>query len=207
MAWRAKRPRKRQLQRKASRTNGVADFILVGRVGAPHGVRGWVNVTSYTENPSDLTRYPQLHLGEPGAYRPLGKVRFQDRSQPGRSRLLAAFPDINDRDQAATLRGQELALPVSALPPAEAGSFYWRDLEGLRALAPDGAALGIVHAVIDTPAHAVLAVRCPPALGARLALSEPYEVLVPFVSEFTGAVDLAAGTIELTWPEVFEPES
>lgn len=170
-------------------------------------MRGWVNVTSYTENPADLMGYQDLYLGVPGSYQPLGKVRFQDRSQPGRNRLLAVLPGVTDRDQAAALRGQSLALPASSLPPAEPDSFYWRDLEGLRALAPDGSVIGAVHSVIDTPAHAVLTVRCSDELGSRLALESPYEVLVPFVAEFTGAVDLSAGTIELTWPEVFEPQA
>ena len=48
------------------------------------------------------------------------------------AQAIAAIPGIEDRDAADALRGAELYVPRSALPPPKDGEFYWIDLEGMR---------------------------------------------------------------------------
>ena len=41
---------------------GSPSAVVLGRVGAPHGVQGWVKVTSYTEPAAGIAGYPQWTL-------------------------------------------------------------------------------------------------------------------------------------------------
>ena len=36
--------------------------VVLGRVGAPHGLQGWVKVTSYTEPAAGIADYPRWTL-------------------------------------------------------------------------------------------------------------------------------------------------
>lgn len=191
----------------------VDDVVLVGRIGAPHGIRGWLHLTSYTDPPENLQTMGPLLLRAPGGrghapgWQAAGKVKMKQTGSPAKPRLLVLLPGVDTRTDAEAQRGLELGLRADDLPTTDDDSFYWRDLCGLQAIDPEGAVLGRVHAVLSTPAHDVLDIRVEPQLAQALGLESPGQVLVPFVSEFTDAIDLPMKTIVINWPEVFSPGS
>ena len=180
----------------------------MGRIGGPHGVQGWLHLTSLTDPPASLATLTPLWLGRRGEWTPAEALTLRPHGQrPGR--YLLRVPGVADRTAAEALRGAELGILARDLPALDTDSYYWRDLCGLAVRDPSGARLGVVADVLETPAHAVLVVAVDDAHRARLGPAraralEP-EVLVPFVREFTGAVDLDTGTIEVDWPDVFDP--
>ena len=59
-----------------------------------------------------------------------------------------------DRDAAEALRGTELCVDRSELPPLEAGEYYLIDLVGLEARLPDGTVVGTVDQTVTVPLQA-----------------------------------------------------
>ena len=107
--------------------------------------------------------------------------------------LVAKFKGCDDRDAAARLNGQEIAIRRDQLPPAEEGEYYWRDLQGLEVLTLDGVSLGKVDHLLETGANDVLVVK-----GDR-------ERLIPYVTgPIVKAVDLKAGTLQVDWDPDFD---
>lgn len=155
----------------------------MGRIAAPFGVKGWVKVQPYSEDPGALMDFDawRVGLGEQHTQYPVEAV--QDHGNA----LVAKLAGIDDRDAAYALRGMEISVAKRDLPPPEANEFYWSDLIGLTVINRDGAELGRVASLMETGAHDVLVVR-----GKR-------EHLIPFVAAFVGAVDLARGTVEVDW--------
>jgi 16S rRNA processing protein RimM len=155
----------------------------MGRIVAPYGVRGWVKAAPQTESPDGLLSYRTWWLAtgsEWQSYRLLeGRVHGGG--------LVARLAGIEDRDQAALLRGARIAVPRSELPPPGAGEYYWADLIGMRVVNREGAALGQVAEVFETGANDVLVVR-----GER-------ERLIPFVAPVVVDVDMAARLLTLDW--------
>ncbi len=95
---------------------------------------------------------------------------------------------IEDREQAATRVGCDIAVLREDLPDAEDGTYYWADLEGLRVVNRDGAELGKVAYLMETGANDVLVTA-----GER-------ERLIPFVAgEVILDVDFAKGVITVDW--------
>jgi 16S rRNA processing protein RimM len=105
----------------------------------------------------------------------------------GGSALVARLEGIDDRDQAASLRSAQIAVPRSALPAAPKGEYYWADLIGLCVVNCEGVELGVVDEVFATGANDVLVVR-----GAR-------ERLIPFVQSVVIEVDLDALRLKVDW--------
>lgn len=160
-------------------------LVLLGAIASVHGVKGLVKIKAFTEQPEDLT-----------AYGPLTDASGQRRwaiSLKGRvgELLLAAVEGVTTREAAERLKGQQLYVPRSALPPPEDGSYYLSDLEGLRALTPAGEPLGRVARVLDYGAGTVLEIRRP----------DGGELLLPFAEAFVPTVDLTAGTLTVLEPE------
>lgn len=95
---------------------------------------------------------------------------------------------FDDRDQAAALIGQEIAVRRDELPETEEGQYYWSDLEGLRVVRSDGSEIGTVAYLLETGAHDVM------------VINGETECLVPFVNdEVVIDVDLAGGVITVDW--------
>ncbi len=158
--------------------------VLVGRVSGLFGVRGWCKVYSYTQPREALLDYSGWQIGREGDWRP---VEVAEGQRHGKT-VIVRLDGIDDRDTAASLVGCDIAVPRSALPNTEQGTYYWHDLEGLDVVRQDGTVIGIVKELIETGANDVLVVN------------GDQEVLIPFViDKVVTDVDLAEGRIVVDW--------
>lgn len=171
----------------------MKNAILLGRLGAAHGVRGEIRLQSFTEDPSAIATYgPLFDAGGArrfviSALRPLGKDMF-----------VARLEGVADRDAAAALTGVELYLPREALPAPDEDEFYLADLEGLRVETRDGETLGVVVAVRNFGAGDILEVR---------PLDAGETLLLPFTKAVVPIVDVARGRIVAEPPILDEDAS
>lgn len=118
-------------------------------IGA-HGVTGEVRLKLFTE---DLKPYPALNAG--------GRTLTLKSARPGPNGAVARFAEITDRNAAEALRGTELTVPRSALPPLEEGEYYHADLIGLPCVSTDGEPLGIVVLIENFGAGDVIEIERP----------------------------------------------
>ncbi|SFZ85165.1 16S rRNA processing protein RimM [Devosia enhydra] len=116
--------------------------LVMGRIGAAHGVRGEVRIQSFTEDPMALLAYKSFETARPGVSLVLLGLKTVGKGLVGR------FQSISDRNAAERLNGLELLVDRSRLPEAEdEDEFYLADLVGLSARLSDGRNLGMVTAV------------------------------------------------------------
>ena len=74
---------------------------------------------------------------------------------------IARFAEVPDRNAAERLRGTELTVPRSALPPLEEGEYYHADILGLACVSTSGEPLGHVVAIDDFGAGDVIEIERP----------------------------------------------
>lgn len=176
--------------------SGETTYIVVGKIGAPHGVRGWVKIQSYTDPVEHLLDYDPWFLGkEQGKTEKNTSWQAADllEAREHGKGLVAHFRGCDDRDATVALRGQLIAVRREQLPKPAAGEYYWLDLEGLRVENLDGISLGTVDHLMETGANDVLVVK-----GERQRLI-PY-VQGPIVKE----VDIEGGLIRVDWSPDYE---
>ena len=164
-------------------------MITVGRLHGAFGVRGEVKLESFTDPLRSIARYqPWILRDACGIERACEGVRVRE----GGKGLIATMPGIEDKDAADALRGTEVLVPRSALPPPAEGEFYWVDLEGLRVVNVEGTDFGIVSHLFSTGANDVLV-----AQGER-------ERMIPFVQpDYIRSVDFEAGVVTVDWDADF----
>lgn len=168
---------------------GQQRMLVMGRVLGPFGVRGELKLESFTDPPAAIFRYQPWLLRTPqGRELPVSGAR----GRPGGKGLIARVPGCDDRDAAEALRGAEVLVPRSALPPPAPGEYYWVDLEGLRVVNLDGVEFGTVSHLFSTGVNDVLVVQ-----GER-------ERMIPFREpDYIRAVDFATGLITVDWDADF----
>lgn len=171
-------------------------MVILGRLGAPWGVKGWIKAESYTDPPAGILEYPVWYLSRPArGHEPPGwdEVRIQDGRPHGNGRtVVVSLPGVSDPESARPWVGREIAVPRAALPEPGAGQYYWEDLVGCRVETVDGVSLGTVDHFMAMPANPVMVVRD----GER-------ERWLPAVPAHLKRVDLAARLIVADWdPEL-----
>lgn len=160
--------------------------VVLGRIVGVYGVRGWVKIFSETEPREAILDYSPWLLG-PG-HEPRRVVEGRRHGKGVVARLVCC----DDRDQAAVLVDQEIAVERGQLPPPAPDEVYWADLEGLQVWDTNGVHLGSVDHLFSTGVNEVLVV-----IGER-------ERLIPFAwGEVVKSVDLAGGRIEVDWDPEF----
>jgi len=120
---------------------------LAAIIGA-HGIAGEVRLKVFA---SDLASYKSFNQG----------ALTLKSARPGSNGVIARFAEIADRNAAEALRGTQLTVPRSALPPLEDGEYYHVDLLGLPAVSDAGDALGKVVAIDNYGAGDVLEIERP----------------------------------------------
>jgi 16S rRNA processing protein RimM len=188
------------------------DAVEVARILGAWGVKGWVKIQPYAEDPQALfsskrwyVKAPEGPFAIPGAppLPPLLKVIQAKEHGDG---VVAGLQDVASRDAAEALRGARIFVPRSSFPTASSDEFYWVDLIGLSVFNQDNIPLGTVVGLLETGAHCVLRIQ-PPApdaaaqagSGAGRAAAQAPELLIPFVDAYVGRVDLAGRRIEVEW--------
>ena len=163
--------------------------ILLGRIVGAFGIRGQIKIESWTEPRDAIFRYqPWILVDAAGNERLFNGARGRESGK----HLVANFPGVDDRNVVEAMRGTDIYVARSALPPPRAGEFYWVDLEGFRVVNVDGFDFGTVSHLFSTGANDVLAVR-----GDK-------ERMVPFVEpDFVKSVDFDAGLITVDWDPDF----
>jgi 16S rRNA processing protein RimM len=120
------------------------DLVLVGRIGAAHGIRGEVRLVSFTAEPKAIADHGPLSDAS-------GTRHFQIaalRSVKG-NLFVARFLGVATRDEAEALNNLDLYVPRATLPVAGDEEFYHADLIGLRAVDSAGAEIGRVLNVLN----------------------------------------------------------
>lgn len=177
---RGKPNRKRENAGSERRTEGAEpEFLIVGRVVRPHGIRGDVAMKLMTDYPERLTSAQTLYLGPD--YEPYTVERLRSH----KIGLLIKFEEINDRDEAEALREQFVHVHVSSAIPLEEGEYYLYQLEGIRVVTEEGEELGTLTDYIETGANDVYIITKP----------EGGEILLPAIPDVIKDVDIEGKTM------------
>ncbi len=165
-------------------------LLLVGRFGAPQGVRGEVRVQSFTGDPRAIAGYGPL-TDSRGA-----KAFVIERQRVLKDDMLVVkLQGIETREAAGALTGTEIFVRRNRLPAPSADEFYYDDLVGLEAVSADGRTIGRVAGVSSYGAGDILEIA--PEGG-----GEP--LLLPFTKAVAPTIDFEGGRIVIEPPEEVE---
>jgi 16S rRNA processing protein RimM len=157
------------------------DFVIIGRIIKPHGVRGAVKVEPITEVPKRYADLDNVFIGtedQPGEMFEIARVQFQNKI------VILMLKGIESRSQAEALRNSFIHIPADQVLALPDGSIYIFDLIGLPVYTNKNEYIGTVTNYLEYPANNVFVVEY-----------EDRELLIPDVPDIVKDVDLDAGKI------------
>ena len=171
-----------------------AEPIEIGKFGAVYGIKGWLKVHSYTDDPESVFQYKPLLMKLNGA---LQEVIITEWKRHNKG-FVAKIAGYDVREEVQVLVGLDLLVDPSNLPELEA-NYYWRDLVGCQVNTDKGYSLGVVTEIMETGSNDVLVVKA----NAKDAFGQK-ERLIPFIEEqVISNVDIASKLIIVNWEPNF----
>ncbi len=167
------------------KSDDLGPMVIMGRIAAAHGIRGWVKIQPYTEYLDSLRDSDSWWIGQ--QHGPWREIKVKQREVHNKT-LAAHLPDCSDRTAAEKLKGLLIAVPRSSLPQHSGDEYYWSDLIGMTVVNEAGVQLGTVDKLLETGANQVLSVS-----------GDNGEILIPFVATAIKQVDLQNKTIRVDW--------
>lgn len=166
----------------------VTDYIHMGTITRPHGIKGELCVDWYADSPHALQKTFFLQTGNaPMQEIKNAKVRIH------KARPLLTLPHITDRNQAELLRNTQIYIHRDSLPELEDNEAYLHDILGFTIVDEESKQeLGILENIeFPTPSQMLWSIRAP----------QGQEILLPAVEEFINYFDEETKIIYVSPPE------
>lgn len=165
--------------------------VFLGKIGKPHGLKGFVFFRYYGNDPQSLLYYKKLLIEGIHSEKIININSLSNR-------LIIQLSGYSSRNEAEKLRDKDVFVPETELPVLDKGEFYLYQLEGMTVINLEGKNLGIVGEIIQTGANSVL------ALKATSDSIDDKERLLPYVKrEVVKEISAKDNTIYVFWPKDF----
>lgn len=152
--------------------------VVIGKISAPHGVRGEVRIVPLTDFPERFKNLKTVFL-EDDSKMELESVKFSNKF------IIAKFKNINSRNDIEIFNGKLLMLNRSDIPSLPEGEYYNFDIIGLEVIDDKGSKLGKITEVLKTGSNDVYVVE-----GKK-------QILVPALKKVVKEINLVDGFMKV----------
>lgn len=163
-------------------------FIVIGRFGAPFGVKGWMKIQSFTDPEENVLHYQPWFADLKDGFT---EVKIVD-SRKHHKGIVIQVEGCDTKEDTARYCNISIAVARSVFPELTDDEYYWADLEGLTVHTTTGEELGKIDHVMPTGANDVLVIK-----GQK-------EILVPYLKDrVVKNIDLDNKTMIVDWDPDF----
>jgi len=128
--------------------------VCLGKIATAHGIKGFVKISVYAEDPRTIDQYGPLFTTEAGS----DTITISLKSSTGKH-WLASVDGITERNGAERLRNTELWVDRDRLPKLDEGRHYHADLANLPVRDQSGKELGRVITIANFGAGDLLEIQ------------------------------------------------
>ena len=157
------------------------EYLIIGRVIKPHGIRGALKVEPLTEDATRFERLEKVSLGPEDA--PSESFTVQQIQYQGKLVILS-LDEIKSRNAAEEWRNTFVHIPAEDAQPLAEGEHYYYEFIGLKVYTTDETYVGTIDDIVSYPANDVIVV-----------IHENKEILIPDIPEIVKSFDLERGVM------------
>ena len=157
--------------------------IVIGRVGAAHGIRGELRIIPLTDFPERFAALREVMVGD--------ELLHIESVKPQGKNFLMRFREYAVREDAQRLTGRLLTVARAEAAPLDDGEYYVFDIVGLTVYDEEDNELGTVENVLRTGSNDVYAVRS----------EDGREILIPALRTVVRTIDVPSGRMTVRFPQ------
>lgn len=162
-------------------------LITIGKIVAPHGVRGDVRVVPLTDFPERFKKLKSVFLDD-NTMLDIQGVKYHKQF------VLLKFRGLDSINDIEYLRGKSLRIQRKDVPPLPEGQYYQFDIIGLNVYTEEEEFLGTINDILETGSNDVYVVE----------LDEKKQILIPALKEVVKNIDISSGKMIVKLQEEWE---
>ena len=168
------------------------EWLVVGLIVSPHGIKGKIKVKSLSDFEERFTE-PGKRWIQKGNENPAELQLTSGLKQPGKESFIISFKKINNRNQAENVREFKLMVKADDIPKLNQEEFHLTELINLKVKILKKNQLQTIGKVINlqTEKNNLLVIKL---------FKNNKEVLVPFVKQIIPVVDINNKFLEINPP-------
>lgn len=160
------------------------NWLVIGRFGRPHGIKGFVTVHSFTDPKDNIVRYSSWHVYLNRQWQPIKLVTMEARNNG----IIVQVEGYPERESVTLLTNADIAVPKEQLEELKPGEYYWFQLVGMNVVNEQQETLGKVVEIMPTGSNDVLVVQ-----GEK-------KHLIPYLpGQFVLNIDTSKQVISVDW--------
>ncbi|MBN1105794.1 MAG: 16S rRNA processing protein RimM [Deltaproteobacteria bacterium] len=163
------------------------NLLLLGRVLRPHGLGGFLKVSSFAESANSFLVAGKVYLRTPS-----GDFHEEEilSIQPLKGIFLMKLKGLNSIEEAEIYRGAALFARKEAFTRESEEEYFWHEIIGLEVYLDTGKYIGEIRQILPTGSHDVYVVQ-----GGQS------EVFIPAVRDVVRDIDLREGRMIISCVE------
>ena len=128
--------------------------VIIGKIVATHGIKGWVVIQSFSYPSQNIKNYDTfLYIKE----RKEGIKIIDLKTMP--KKMIIQIKNYDDINSSEHLVGHNIYIEASDIPTLKEGEYYWKDIEGLEVYTSKDSYIGSVDFIFNNGANDILAVK------------------------------------------------
>lgn len=162
----------------------IKDCFYLGRITKPWGVKGQLMLFLDVDNPGEYAALDSAFVEIKGQLVP----HFFSIESLNGNKAVATFEEVGP-EQAASLAGHDLYLPMDLLPKLTGNRFYFHEVVGFNVVDSEHGDIGCIEQVLEYPAQPLFQIT-----------KNGTEILIPVIDEVIKKVDREQKTIYIEAP-------
>lgn len=160
--------------------------VIIGRIGAPHGVRGEVRIVPLTDFPDRFSNLKSIFIDE--------QIKLEVQNvKYNKQFIILKFKEINNRNDIEPLKGKLITVDRKDVPPLAPGEYYNFDIIGLEVYNEKNESLGKIEQILKTGSNDVY-----------VANHDGKQTLIPALKKVVTNIDLEVGRMDVILQEEME---
>lgn len=135
--------------------NKSPDWVVIGRFGRTHGIKGNIIVHSFTEPHDNIKHYAPWYAFINQQWQPIKLSHIDVKAK----HIIAQVEGYETQEQVAVLTNVDIAIQREKLAALPADEYYWHELVGMQVVNKACENFGEVISILPTGSNDVLVVQ------------------------------------------------
>jgi len=167
----------------------LSDYIVVGKIIATHGIKGWLTIKSFTSNPKDIFSYNlEININNKITSINIDDYNFMPKKITMKLKELSRIEDAEDYIT------KDILVHKNNLPKTTDGEYYWYQLINCAVHTHEHVKIGLVKSLLRSGETDILIIW-------NDDLKK--EIFIPLIKEYLIKVNLEDNLIIVKWNETF----
>tara|TARA_A100001035_G_scaffold215280_1_gene175092 strand:- start:165 stop:659 length:495 start_codon:yes stop_codon:yes gene_type:complete len=128
--------------------------IIIGKIVATHGIKGWVVIQSYSYPSQNIKNYNTfLNIKNIKEHIKITNLKTMPK------KTIIKIENYDDINSSESLVGENILIEASDIPVLKKGEYYWKDIEGLDVYTTKDSYIGSVDFIFNNGVNDILAVK------------------------------------------------